>query len=133
MGTWGGPPAGRKGPAEITCPHASLPRRVAVTAMGVVSPLGLGSEETARALRTGHDGVTPVTAFDVSKTRCKTAGLVDVAQLRGRLGLKNERRDRQRHPASLMMMAAARAVREGARRLAPERLCIGSRSARDGF
>ena len=44
-------------------------RRVAVTAMGVVSPLGAGAEETARALREGRDGVTAVTRFDVSRDR----------------------------------------------------------------
>jgi 3-oxoacyl-[acyl-carrier-protein] synthase II len=112
----------------MTSPHASLPRRVAVTAIGVVSPLGLGSEETARALRVGHDGVAQVTAFDVSKTRCKTAGLVDVAKLRARLDPKNERRDRQRHPASLMMMAAASEVRQGDRGFDPELLVIGTTS-----
>src|SRR4051812_24966168 len=51
-------------------------RRVAVTAIGVVSPLGLGVAETLAALREGRDCVTPVTRFDVSKNRAKTAGQV---------------------------------------------------------
>ena len=112
----------------MTSPTASDPRRVVVTAIGVVSPLGFGSEETARALRAGYDGVAPVTAFDVSKTRCKTAGLVHVANLRGRFGSKNGRRDRQMHPASLMMMAAASEVRRGDRGFDPELLVIGTTS-----
>ena len=117
----------------MTSPTASDPRRVAVTAIGIVSPLGLGSEETATALRAGYDGVTSVAAFDVSKTRCKTAGLVDVAKLRARLGPKNERRDRLRHPASLMLMAAASEVRQGDREFDPELLVIGTTSGGMSF
>ncbi|MEP6673360.1 MAG: beta-ketoacyl-[acyl-carrier-protein] synthase family protein [Chthoniobacter sp.] len=114
-------------------PSASQAHRVAVTAIGVVSPLGLGSEETVRALRAGHDGVAPVMAFDVSKTRCKTAGLVDVAKLVARVGAVNGERAHHRHPASLMMMAAASEVREGDRGFDPELLVIGTTSGGMSF
>jgi 3-oxoacyl-[acyl-carrier-protein] synthase II len=114
-------------------PSASQARRVAVTAIGVVSPLGLGSEETTRALRAGQDGVAPVTAFDVSKTRCKTAGLVDVVRLKTLLGSRSDRRERHRHPASLMMLLAAREVREGDREFDPELLVIGTTSGGMSF
>lgn len=93
----------------------------------------MGSDETARALQTGRDGVAPVTAFDVSKTRCKTAGLVDVAKLRSSLDLAKDRRGRDRHPASLMMMAAAQEVRRGDGGFDPELLVIGTTSGGMSF
>jgi 3-oxoacyl-[acyl-carrier-protein] synthase II len=117
----------------MTSVSTSQPHRVAVTAIGVVSPLGVGSEETARALRTGHDGVMPVTAFDVSKTRCKTAGLVDMTRVKASLNATKDRRERQRHPASLMMMAAAGEVRQGDGGFDPELLVIGTTSGGMSF
>jgi 3-oxoacyl-[acyl-carrier-protein] synthase II len=111
----------------------SSSRRVAVTAAGVVSPLGIGMEETARALRAGHDGVTPVTTFDVSRTRCKTAGLVDLAKLHATWGADEARPSRPRHPASLMMMAAAAEVRRGDPGFDPELLVIGTTSGGMSF
>jgi 3-oxoacyl-[acyl-carrier-protein] synthase II len=97
----------------------------------VVSPLGVGLEDTLPALRAGHDGVSPITAFDVSRTRCKTAGLVDQARMRDRLALS--RHDRRRHPASLMMMSAAREVRRTDPAFEPELLVIGTTSGGMSF
>jgi 3-oxoacyl-[acyl-carrier-protein] synthase II len=51
-------------------------QRVLITGFGIVSPIGNGADENLAGLRTGRDGVSQVTAFDVSKTRCKTAGQV---------------------------------------------------------
>ena len=51
-------------------------RRVAVTSMGVVSPLGADVAENLAGLRQGRDAVAPVTAFDVSRCRAKTAGQI---------------------------------------------------------
>jgi len=53
------------------------PRRVAIVAGGIVSPLGFGLTETLQSLQQGRDCVTPVTAFSVEKTRCKTAAQID--------------------------------------------------------
>src|SRR4051794_15894828 len=80
-------------------------RRVAVTAIGVVSPLGLGLAETLEALRTGRDCVTPVTRFDVSRNRAKTAGQIPALwEVEA-----NETPSRhQLHPASHMLSAAVR-------------------------
>ena len=49
------------------------PRRVAIVAGGIVSPLGFGLTETLQSLQQGRDCVTPVATFSVEKTRCKTA------------------------------------------------------------
>src|SRR5437773_2009617 len=60
---------------------ANSPARVAVTAVGVVSPLGFGLAETLESLRSARDCVTPVMRFSVAQCRCKTAGQVADAQL----------------------------------------------------
>lgn len=99
-------------------------RRVAVTALGVVSPLGQGVEETVQALREGRDGVRPVTAFDVSKCRSKTAG-----QVGGMQNAECRMRNADRlHPASRMMIAVALEVRAGDREFSPEMAVIGTTS-----
>jgi 3-oxoacyl-[acyl-carrier-protein] synthase II len=51
-------------------------RRVVVTGLGVVSPLGLGAERSFDALIQGHSGIGPLTRFDVSDLPTKIAGQV---------------------------------------------------------
>jgi len=114
----------------MSSPAAPTPRHVAVTAVGVISPLGLGSEETVEALRRGRDGVSPVTRFDVTRTRCKTAGQVDVAKLRSHLARDS---GPHLHPASLMMLAAAAEVQRGDPKFEPELLVIGTTSGGMSF
>src|ERR1700751_6243668 len=62
---------------EIT----NKPARVAVTAVGVISPLGFGMAETLESLRRAQDCVTPVMRFSVTQCRCKTAGQVSDSRL----------------------------------------------------
>ncbi len=47
---------------------------VYVTGMGVVSPLGSGLAVTSEALRLGRRGLSPLTRFDASFSRCRVAG-----------------------------------------------------------
>lgn len=119
-------------PAEKSAPmsleSAAQPRRVAVTAIGIVSPLGRGARETAEALREGRDCVTPVTQFDVSKTRSKTAGQV------GQLSIADCRLPMDRmHPASAMMIAATREAVAGDPGFVPELMVIGTTSGGMSF
>ncbi|HET9953011.1 MAG TPA: beta-ketoacyl-ACP synthase II [Polyangiaceae bacterium] len=51
-------------------------RRVVVTGLGVVSPLGVGAELSFQRLVEGRSGVRPVTHFDVGDLPTKIAGQV---------------------------------------------------------
>jgi 3-oxoacyl-[acyl-carrier-protein] synthase II len=51
-------------------------RRVVVTGIGLVTPLGVGTETTWRRLLNGESGVRAIQSFDVSDLPSKIAGLV---------------------------------------------------------
>lgn len=51
-------------------------RRVVVTGMGIVSPLGVGIERNWAALTAGKSGISKVTRFDVSDITSQIAGMV---------------------------------------------------------
>jgi 3-oxoacyl-[acyl-carrier-protein] synthase II len=51
-------------------------RRVVVTGVGLVSPLGVGTEATWNALMAGDVGIGPITRFDASGFECRIAGEV---------------------------------------------------------
>ena len=51
-------------------------RRVVVTAVGLVSPVGIGTDATWKALREGLNGIAHITHFDTEKFACKMAGEV---------------------------------------------------------
>src|SRR6476469_7159937 len=57
-------------------PRLSSPRRVAVTGVGLVSPLGIGNDENWRAIVAGKSGIGPITRFDASAFACRIAGEV---------------------------------------------------------
>ncbi len=103
--------------------------RVAITAAGVASPLGLGLVDTLTSLRAGRDCVSAVTSFDVSQTRAKTAGQMDCSQLLENL----TRQERRLHPASHLLIAAAREAQQGDRHFIPELLIVGTTSGGMSF
>ena len=51
-------------------------RRVVVTGMGIVCPLGLGVEHVWRRLVNAESGITAIQAFDTKDLPCKVAGQV---------------------------------------------------------
>ena len=97
----------------------SQPCAVAVTAAGVVSPLGFGLGGTLASLRAGRDCVSPVTRFDVSRTRSKTAGQVEDFRFQISDFRLPERKARRLHRASRMMIAAIRELFTQDQKFAP--------------
>jgi 3-oxoacyl-[acyl-carrier-protein] synthase II len=53
-----------------------LSRRVVVTGVGLVSPLGIGTEANWEALCAGRSGIGPITRFDASQFSARIAGEV---------------------------------------------------------
>ncbi|PZR70580.1 MAG: beta-ketoacyl-[acyl-carrier-protein] synthase family protein [Chthoniobacterales bacterium] len=102
------------------------PKRVAIVGAGVVSPLGFGLTETLHSLRSARDCVTPVNAFDVSKTRCKTAAQIDDVRLLPRTA--KSRRDRRLHRASHMVITALDELLQQAHDFTPEIAIVGTTS-----
>jgi len=51
-------------------------RRVAITGMGMVTPLGVGVEKNWKAVLAGESGVGEVTRFDASRLPSRIAGEV---------------------------------------------------------
>jgi 3-oxoacyl-[acyl-carrier-protein] synthase II len=51
-------------------------RRVVVTGVGLVSPVGVGTDVTWKALLQGESGITGITLFDASGFNCRIAGEV---------------------------------------------------------
>lgn len=109
-------------------PPSLVPRRVVVTAVGVISPLGIGVRETLEALQAGRDCVTPVTAFDVSRCRSKTAGQIQKVP-----GTSVVPSKQPLHPASYMMIAAAREALSQDAGFQPELMIIGTTSGGMSF
>jgi len=108
----------------------TLAPRVAIVAAGVVSPLGLGLNNSLSALKANRDCILPVTAFEVGQCRCKTAGQVPDEVLDQHL---NGRKSRRLHRASKMMIAALDELRNQDPEFAPELTVIGTTSGGMSF
>ena len=57
-------------------PRRGPSRRVAVTGVGLVSPLGIGTRENWEALKAGRSGIGPITRFDAAQYPVRIAGEV---------------------------------------------------------
>lgn len=53
-------------------------RRVVITGVGAVSPVGNTAEETWNSLITGKNGIGPITRFDTSDPACKVKVAAEV-------------------------------------------------------
>ena len=53
-----------------------MSRRVVVTGVGLLTPLGIGTEESWGAIKAAQCGIGPITQFDASAFSCRIAGEV---------------------------------------------------------
>ena len=67
-------------------------RRVAVTGIGLISPIGLDAPSTWAALIEGRSGIGTITRFDASKLSVRIAGEVKGFQAEKRISLKESRK-----------------------------------------
>lgn len=72
--------------------RSALQKRVVITGLGVVSPIGIGKEAFWRALIAGKCGIGPVTHFDASSYPCKIAAEVNDFEATDFLTPKSARR-----------------------------------------
>ena len=63
-------------------------RRVVVTGLGLVTPLGTGVEHSWTGIVEGRSGIRPITAFDTEGYGCTIAGEVPSVDGRGGGGAK---------------------------------------------
>ena len=61
-------------------------RRVVVTGLGLVTPLGTGVEHTWKGIVEGRSGIGPITSFDTEGYGCTIAGEVPSVDGRGQGG-----------------------------------------------
>src|SRR3989440_402545 len=102
------------------------PARVAVTAAGVIGPLGFGLAETLESLRSARDCVTPVMRFSVTQCRCKTGGQVSDSRLLA--SHAQTPRSGRLHRASHMMIQALRELVMQQPEFQPELTVVGTTS-----
>jgi 3-oxoacyl-[acyl-carrier-protein] synthase II len=96
----------------------NCPRRVVITGIGVITPIGIGREAMWKGLREGRSGVGPITRFDASPFSCQIAAEVpDFDPLTWMDARKAKRLDRF---AQFSLASALMAVRDSGLDLAQE-------------
>jgi 3-oxoacyl-[acyl-carrier-protein] synthase II len=84
-------------------------RRVAVTGMGVVCPVGIGCDEMWSSLAAGRSGIREIDTFDTTEYPVHFAGLIDLDVSSVLSGKEERRMSRFQHFA---MVAADEAMRQ---------------------
>lgn len=84
--------------------------RVVVTAAGIVTAYGLGWEANAEGFRQGRAAFRPVTLFDVSRQRVKTAAEVDLPAVPPKTRLSKRKQQRLERAARILLLAADEAL-----------------------
>ncbi|HUE36602.1 MAG TPA: beta-ketoacyl-[acyl-carrier-protein] synthase family protein, partial [Candidatus Acidoferrum sp.] len=90
-----------------TSPQTSA--RVVVTGAGIVTALGLGWKINAKGFREGRTAFRPVSLFDVSRQRAKTAAEMDLPSALPRTHLDNHQTARLDRAGKMLLLAALEA------------------------
>lgn len=69
-----------------------MSRRVVVTGMGAITPIGLGVDEFWHGIKEGRTGFGPITRFDASEYKCKLAAEVKDFEPKNYMDPKTARR-----------------------------------------
>jgi 3-oxoacyl-[acyl-carrier-protein] synthase II len=106
----------------------SSPRRVAVTGIGVVSPLGLGTGAFAASLRAGACAIRPLRSFDASGLPVRIGAEIDGFDARNYLEKKDRKQLKMMVRTIQLAVAGARLALDDARldpaRTDPERFGV---------
>ena len=87
-------------------PLSARPPRVVITGAGIVTALGVGWRQNANGFRSGRTAFRPVSLFDVSRQRVKTAAEVDLPDKLPPLRLGPRQVARLDRPTSMLLLAA---------------------------
>jgi 3-oxoacyl-[acyl-carrier-protein] synthase II len=93
-------------------------KRVVITGLGAVSPLGVGMDATWRKLIEGRSGISRIEAFDATGYRCRIAG--QVKDWDPTAFIEHRRLKEMDRFTELALGAAALAVRDGGLELTEE-------------
>jgi 3-oxoacyl-[acyl-carrier-protein] synthase II len=80
--------------------------RIVITGAGIVTALGSGWKKNAEGFRVGKTAMRPVTLFDVSRQRVKTAAQVDLPEALPPTRLSPRQLQRMDRAAKLLVLAA---------------------------
>lgn len=80
-------------------------KRVFVTGLGVISPIGIGVDNFTEGLRQGKNGIGPITAFDASKHSVQVAG--EIKDFNPEVYMQNKKEIRRHDRYSQFAMSAA--------------------------
>ena len=72
--------------------NTSYPRRVVITGLGAITPLGHDVDSTWAAIKAGRSGIGPITLFDAAGYETRIAGEVKGFDPVARFGRKEARR-----------------------------------------
>ena len=87
-------------------PTSAPPPRVVITGAGIVTALGLGWKPNAEGFRAGRPAFRPVSLFDVSRQRVKTAAEVDLPDTLPRTNLGRRQLARIDRAGKMLLLAA---------------------------
>jgi 3-oxoacyl-[acyl-carrier-protein] synthase II len=99
------------------------PKRVVITGMGCVTPIGIGRAEYWQSLSTGVSGVRPITAFDVNNSPVTIAANVLDFDWESQLEVK----DRKHVPRTVPLVLAAAREAVGDAGIDPNELSLDER------
>jgi len=85
------------------------PPRVVITGAGIITALGVGWKTNAKGFRAGRTAFRPVSLFDVSRQRAKSAAEVDLPDALPPTGLNRRQIARLDRASKMLLLAACEA------------------------